>query len=580
MRRLVLLLIPAALWGGSARYARLGESDGKVEVQLQASDGWAPALRNLPLLESSRVRTAAGSRLEIELDDGGVFRLGPDSLGEISDYTRLSTGQRITLLSLDDGVAYFTGLPEGRDSLSLAVPGAQITLRKGARIRLEVNADWSQVSVIEGGVRFSSPAAEFDLGEGQTARVEPERKSRFFLYREVAALPLDQWSEQRDQVQASASSGRYLPVGYGLADLDGAGEWVQTDDLGAVWKPKLQDGWAPYRNGRWHWYDTLGYTWISGDSWGWLPYHYGRWTRRQQLGWVWAPSKSAVFKPGDVWWLRGQKIAGWGPLAPGEEWTPGAPPLQFLNANITWANWQADARVIDPTGFDARPKEPLGVAAFTIALPSPPFLASRLEAGRPALRAAGRPVTPVISGVTYSPENEVATAPPPPPPANEPPAVVTNPGTNDAPVVVYGGQAPPPPPPPQDVIYPVPVYTGIIVVNPPENRPPRGDKPPVAPSQPARAPRAEAPPASAPAPRPLPRIEPSRDSHDRNVSVPAPRIEPPVVRPSSRVEPSRGGQDRVQPPAAPAPAPAPAERPASDKPASRRGTDDNSRKNQ
>src|SRR5262249_24916706 len=158
-----------------------------------------------------------------------------------------------------------------------------------------------------------------------------------------------------------------------------AGEWIATDDLGVLWKPKVAEDWAPYRNGRWQWYDAIGYTWISDDAWGWLPYHYGRWTRKDELGWVWAPAKNVVFKPGEVYWLRGAKIAGWGPLAPGEEWiSPAAPPRQFLNVNTTWSAFQQDARVIDPAGF-TRPKDAQSAAAFTLALPSPAFLASRLD---------------------------------------------------------------------------------------------------------------------------------------------------------------------------------------------------------
>ena len=117
MRLLTLLLVPAALIAGQPRYARLGEFQGQVEVQLTAADPWMPAERNLPLAESAWLRTGAGARLEIELDDGGAWRLGPDSLGEISDYTRLSTGQQVTLLSLDHGTAYFTGQPKGKDAL-------------------------------------------------------------------------------------------------------------------------------------------------------------------------------------------------------------------------------------------------------------------------------------------------------------------------------------------------------------------------------------------------------------------------------------------------------------------------------
>src|SRR5438128_8352727 len=187
MKPFLLYLVPAALMAGQARYARLGDFEGNVEFQLQAADPWNAAQRNLPLAESAWLRTAASARLEIELDEGSAWRLGPESQAEISDYLRLSTGQRITLLSLDRGLSYFTGEPKGKDALTLAVPGAQITLLRGARVRLEAGEDWSRISVLEGSVRFSSPAAEIDLHEGQTVRVEPANPSRFFLDREVAA---------------------------------------------------------------------------------------------------------------------------------------------------------------------------------------------------------------------------------------------------------------------------------------------------------------------------------------------------------------------------------------------------------
>src|SRR5215831_8284005 len=109
MYRFLLWLLPAALFAGQTRYARLGEMDGKVDVQLHAADPWSAAEHNLTLTEAAWLRTGAASRLEIELDEGSALRLGPDSLIELSDYTRLSTGQRVTLMSLDRGLAYFTG---------------------------------------------------------------------------------------------------------------------------------------------------------------------------------------------------------------------------------------------------------------------------------------------------------------------------------------------------------------------------------------------------------------------------------------------------------------------------------------
>ena len=410
---------------------------------------------------------APSSRLEIELDEGSAWRLGPESQVEISDYSRLSTGQRLTLLSLDHGVAYFTGEPGGTDTLTLAVPGAQVTLLRGARVRLQVDATMSQISVIEGMVRLSCPAAELDMREGQTVRVEPANPARFWLDREVPAMDLDRWSEERDKALATSSSGSHVAQRYGVVDLDAAGEWVQTD-LGAVWKPKVAEGWAPFQNGRWRWYDALGYTWVSDEAWGWLPYHYGRWTRKGDLGWVWVPPASPVFKPGDVYWLHNAKLAGWGPLAPGEDWQPSAAPEQFLNVNTTYANFQQDARAIDPAGFKDRPKEPLGVAVFALALPSPAFLASR-SGSHAADAARGRHARPAGDPGDHFPGHRhrrtaAATA------ATMPPAVVTNPASDAPPTVAPGPPPDPGPPgPPMQVIYPVPVYTGIVVLNPPEH---------------------------------------------------------------------------------------------------------------
>jgi hypothetical protein len=477
MKRLALWLFPAILFGGQARYARLGEFQGNVEVQLQAADAWLPAERNLPLMESTWVRTGASSRLEIELDEGSAWRLGADSQGEISDYSRLSTGQRVTLLSLDRGLAYFTGEPKGNDSLSLAVPGAQVIFISGARIRLEAQEHWSLISVIEGKVRYSSPTAEIDLLAGQTFRLDPENPARFFLDREVKPMDLDHWSETRDKAEAFSTSSTNVLERCGLADLDSAGVWIHTDEFGDAWKPKVQDGWVPFQNGRWRWYDALGYTWVSGDPWGWLPYHYGRWAYRENLGWVWAPSLSTVFKPGEVYWMRGAELAGWGPLAPGETWPPsgpeGAQPQQYANACTTYAAFQQDARTVDSAGFTARPKDPLAVAAFTAALPSPAFIASRLDALRPMLRAGSTSVAPMIRGVTFQDDSQTGRPlGPAPPSVPEPAPQAEAPGPEGAP-------PPPSPPPQEDAIYPVPVYAGIVVV-----KPPRKDQ---APAQPMRA---------------------------------------------------------------------------------------------
>jgi len=454
MKRLALWLLPMALSAGQARYARIGDFEGDVLVQLQAADDWQPARRNLPLREFSWLRTDGPARVEVELDDGGILRLGPDSFAELSDYTRLSTGQRITLITVDHGLAYFTGAAAGQDSVALALPGAQVTIGQGVRLRLEARDPWSFVAVADGAAHFASPNAEFDLISGQTVRLDPAHPARYVLNREIPPLELDRWSDERDKLLLSTTSAAHVPgLSYGLADLDRDGAWIESGDFGTLWKPKVSASWAPFRNGKWLWYDSLGYTWISDDPWGWLPYHYGRWLLVEGTGWVWAPGRSLVFKPGDVYWLKGARLAGWGPLAPGENWKPPDPPRLYLNANTTYANYTPESSSIDPAGFAARPKDPLTVAVFAEALPSPPFRASRLEASRAPLRAGGtRPVS-VTGNTPFEPPPE----PQPPPtaayqPPPQPPVVIVNSPPEEVPV---------------EVDVPVPVYTGIIVVYPP-----------------------------------------------------------------------------------------------------------------
>ncbi len=406
MRSLAMLLLPAALAAGEPRYARLGEFTGPVEVQLQAADAWMPAERNLPLPELAWIRTGPAARVEIEFDDGGVWRLGPDSQGELSDYTLLSTGQRVTLLSLDHGLAYFSGKSGANDSMTVAVPGALAIVAHAARLRLEVQGEWSRISVLEGAVRFSSPAAEMELRQGLCARVEPANREQFLLERKIPAADPDRWSEERDAAMASTAAQQHVMAHYGLADLDTGGTWVQTEQLGTVWKPKAADGWAPFQKGRWRWYDTLGFTWVSDDPWGWLPYHYGRWALSKTHGWVWAPPMSQVFKPGEVFWLQGAGIVEWGPLAPGEEWAAAGPPQFLVNAYISYAALSIGARSIDPSGFTARPEKPLASAAFAVAPPSPLFPPSRLDALRPVLQAGSTRLKPVLPGVTYGTDPE------------------------------------------------------------------------------------------------------------------------------------------------------------------------------
>ncbi len=467
MRGLAVGLLLGSCLCAQTRYARVGELAGTVEIRVHPSEPWQVAARNTPLLESSWIQTGAGAHAEIELDEGSVLRLGENSLCELSDYTRLSTGQRITNISLDRGVAYFSGESSWRDALMLSMGPAQVLIRRGSRVRLEASADSGRVASLEGEPRVISAAVELDLTEGKMLKLD---QTRFYLYPEIAALDSDAWSLNRDKLLAAGRARNRLPgLSYGVRDLDTNGEWIDTAEFGLAWKPNVAPEWAPFRDGKWLWYDGLGYTWIAAESWGWLPYHYGRWMLLPSQGWIWAPGTRHVFKPGDVYWMRGSGLVGWGPLAPGESWNGAGPPSLYLKANTTFARYapSADLRQIDPAGFNAPPREPLAVAAFYDSIPSPRIRPERVDFARdtdrpglvhlspapPAVERA-RPVEPerprVVTQVAPPPVRRVA---PEQPVAMAPPVTAV-----------------PEPPPILESYYTSPVWTGIVILNPPEKK--------------------------------------------------------------------------------------------------------------
>jgi len=491
------------------QFARVTLAEGRVEVENGATGERFPAERNLAVGQGFWVETANESRAELETSDGSLVRLGPGSLAELSDLTRLSTGQRITLVSLERGTLYATAEPAGLDAFLVVAPGLEATFLTGARVRIEAGDEPSAVAIFEGRVRFSSRAAELELHQGQSVRLNPRVLDQFELFREVAVGQLDRWNEQRDREAAERASGTRLanfPVG--LGELDAAGKWIDTAKFGKVWQPRVPEGWAPFHAGRWRWYEGIGYIFIAAEPWGWLPYHYGRWTYQDPSGWLWAPggvenALEASFSPGEVYWLQAATFLGWGPLAPGEAWRADARPALYSLPNTTFAAYAGGARVIDPAQAPRLPQDPLKVAQFAVAPPAPPAWAA-LPARKRITRVGTTRIRPV-SDQTYDAARNAAeqVAPQPTsgvqitgagPPLQPPPVAAPEPTYFNYPAAAPA--AAPQPPPTQYY----PVYVPEVVVVEQEN--PRGGGQGHHPAPARTPPPAPAPPAASAPPAP------------------------------------------------------------------------------
>jgi len=133
---------------------------------------------------------------------------------------------------------------------------------------------------------------------------------------------------------------------------DGEGESFamnrnEDEELFFIWKPKVEENWKPYSNGRWE-YTDHGWFWVSADSWGNSTYNYGRWWNSPKYGWVWMPGYT--WAPAWVKWKvsNDDKYVGWVPLSPKAKWKSES---GITDKNYRYKNKDADWVFVDNSTF-------------------------------------------------------------------------------------------------------------------------------------------------------------------------------------------------------------------------------------
>jgi hypothetical protein len=108
-----------------------------------------------------------------------------------------------------------------------------------------------------------------------------------------------------------------VDIGFFYDELDPYGDWVELQDHGWCFAPRVDRGWRPYTRGHWVLTDD-GWFWASDERFGWAAYHYGRWVDDPYYGWIWVPGYE--WAPAWVSWRYGNGYIGWAPLPPRVSW--------------------------------------------------------------------------------------------------------------------------------------------------------------------------------------------------------------------------------------------------------------------
>jgi hypothetical protein len=207
-----------------ARIVYVSHTEGTAQLNGQ------PVPMNSPVTEGAALVTGTDGLAEVQFEDGSVVRLASETKITFAQLARLSSGEAITRVDLDQGEAEFHVM--GRTGqFAVEAGGKNIQFKGSGRYRivtthlipLEV-AVWSG----EAAVRDKESGQQVAVNKNETFTLSPTDRDKYTLESSVFGDDLDQWSDIRDQALSStpvnsnysyaSSAASYLPT-YGFSSF-------------------------------------------------------------------------------------------------------------------------------------------------------------------------------------------------------------------------------------------------------------------------------------------------------------------------------------------------------------------------
>ncbi len=328
--------------------ARLDRVEGSVGIARSEDDDqnteWAEASVNTPVTVGDRIYARDYANASIALTSHNYVRLNPDTSLDV-----LGLEDTKTQFALRSGSAVFdVGSLDSDDLYEVDTPCGAVDFREPGLYQVGIDGGSAIISVLNGLAQVVGQEGSGYINKGQVFTLEGDTSEALAstLARDTAGEIVDDYYRYRypkvydgryrsyDAYLAQPSyydlyrtsvSYQYLPVDIaGLYDLDDYGDWIDVNNYGHCWAPRVSAGWAPFRSGYWDLDDLWGPSWVSSEPWGWAPYHYGRWAFVNQR-WFWVPVElrtRATYCPAPVAFIPLADQIAWVPLGPGEVYVP------------------------------------------------------------------------------------------------------------------------------------------------------------------------------------------------------------------------------------------------------------------
>ena len=410
--------------------------EGTVSMHPNATDPWAPASINYPLVAGTSLWTEPGAKAEIQI---GAARVDLDG------------GTEVDIVAVDDQNIDLN-VPQGRadvhlhgrqpnESYEVTVPRGTVALGVDGTYRIIAGDDQapSRIGALYGSAQLIEPNGTVPV-ETNNELVVTSGDPLAYTQQALQDDGFDHWVADRMHrfERPAAQTAQYVsPQVVGAENLADYGTWQPSPEYGSVWYPSgVSASWAPYREGHWAWVAPWGWTWVDDAPWGFAPFHYGRWAQFDGR-WGWVPGERVarpVYAPAMVTFVGGAPgpgvgigvsvgigigigaAIGWIPLGPREVYHPpyhvsenyirnvNVTNVHVTNVNIqnttnvTYVNQHAVTAVNHDAFVGARPVHQAALPAAQAATFTHPIVASA-PSGRPGAAPTALPQPTVASRV-------------------------------------------------------------------------------------------------------------------------------------------------------------------------------------
>lgn len=324
------------------RVARLGHTEGSVSFQPAGESEWVEASRNRPMTTGDKLWADRDSRAEVQLGSSTI-ELAPNT-----GFSFLNLDDRTVQIQLSTGTLNVRVYELDRDTdYEIDTPNQAFVIDQPGRYRIESseNGDYTVVTIREGEGESTGNGQSYTIHQGQRVTFRGTTSLNADVEQISDPDQFDRWSDDRERRYEDSPSARYCSRQVvGFEDLDEYGDWRAAPEYGNVWYPRVDPGWAPYREGHWAWIDPWGWTWVDDDQWGYAPFHYGRWISiGGRWGWIPGPREvHPVYAPALVAFVGGVGVGiggnvAWFPLGPREVYVPSyhVSPAYVNRVNVT-----------------------------------------------------------------------------------------------------------------------------------------------------------------------------------------------------------------------------------------------------